>query len=295
MDDTVFFAALTPAQRKQLLAELTPELSRQVPFFRRAVLSAEGAAPRPPDARAPEPTEMASLSYLLRLEDEIERRASRLDIGESAVNVRFHWDTPFEVLLGVLTTAKRAGLNPWPIVEGLRREGVLQFVPEGIGERGCPAPQLQIGPLGVMVSIEPSAGFVLSAPDAGGKSQGPRWQRIVARDGACPSVPRKGGSLDFPAVTSLLREIAAQLPLCEEGGGVDSRTGHLALHTASRAPIDMVLIGADPRTPWQEIVASADAAADAGFPRPRFKALEPPGGCREAIQPGALRERLSRP
>ena len=147
-----------------------------------------------------------------------------------------------------------------------------------------------------MVSIEPSAGFVLSAPVTGAKIQGPRWQRVVAHDGVCPSIPRKGGGLDLPAVTSLLREIAAQLPPCEEEViGADPRTGRLTLKTMGRAPTEIVLIGADPRTPWQEIVASADAAADAGFPRPRLRALEPAGGCREAIPPGALRECLSTP
>lgn len=295
VDDTAFFAALAPAERKHLLAHLPPGHAPEVPFFRPAFLSAGRTTPLAPDALAPEPAESAPLPDLLRGEVEIEGQAGSGDTRGPAVNVRFQRDTPFEVVLGVLMAAEHADLEPLPIVEGPRREGVLQFVPEGMGELGCPAPQIQVGPLGIMVSIEPSAGFVLSVP-AGGKIQGPRWQRVVAHDGTCPSIPRQGGSLDLPAVTSLLREIAAQLPLCEEEvTGNDPRTGRLALKRMSRVPTEIVLIDADPRTPWQEIVASADAAAEAGFPRPRLRALEPPGGCREAIPPGALRERFSTP
>ena len=217
------------------------------------------------------------------------------------VNIYFHRETPYSLVRRVLETVAQDS-DPRVVVTGPAGDGVLRpgvFV--GAGEGGCAVPVVQIGAAGASVGIGAStAGFRCSGGDGTGQPLrcGPE-RMIVSRAGACPSVPRRNGQLDGPALTALLERVKAQLPTCpfdpespdERDADAEMSRRKDALGAMLRAEHEyyathMVLVGGGPDVRWQEIVAGVDAAAAAGLDLWRATiAAEPPESCEGASAP----------
>jgi hypothetical protein len=224
------------------------------------------------------------------------------DACRGAVNIYFHRETPYSLVRRVLQTVNLHSAVR-VVVTGPAGDGVLRpDVFAGQGETSCVVPVVQIGAAGASVRMGDSTfdGLFCFGGDGTGKPVrcGPD-KMIVSRVGACPSVPRRNGQLDGPALTALLEQVKARLPPCPfEPESPDERDAEAEMsrrndilgalfraehrHNATQ----MVFVGGGPDVRWQEIVAGADAAAAAGLDLWRASiAAEPPESCDGASVP----------
>jgi hypothetical protein len=289
VDDLAAIAAWPEPVRRGALASLPEEQRAGVPFAHERVVRAEAFRLAPPDDLAPDRLHLQALHDVLAFAGELDRAATRAAGGEPTyehrANVIAHADAPYGLVAGVLFTASQAEHVPVPIARGPAGDVALPIEVPRSGQRIC-GPLVRLAGADVTVTmgglaLGPVAEELESALEAltGVDATGPRHaaapkrkprrslagKALVAPDRACPALPPWGPPGARAKLVGLLAGFAKALRSC-----------------------DLVTIAATRDARWATVVALADAAREAGYPRFQLglsRGDEAAPSCTDAIAP----------
>lgn len=196
------------------------------------------------------------------------------DPSQSEASVLIDGDLPFAAVVPVLYTLGQSNYSQLLLVQapGALREIVLKIPGYGarVGGYASVVSEITLGPDCPAVRIQGAAQLARGlSPDSLAR-QGPsprnvRGSLVVGDDRACPTAPGEQGTYDHARLGRVLRLIHDRILAPPPPPGGESKTELLLRALELGLNADAVQIVPSRATPWREIAALADLAAEAGY------------------------------